>query len=102
MLKTQSPQWPGIPKDEDNTNTDEVFEVGPNDPGAPGSVMCFAYALPYTYNELLSDLEMSKKFLLAHGGSLVNQQHQGKLSLIATKQPKTSSAKEERQILTKQ
>ena len=72
MLKTQNPQWPGIPKEEETPNTG-VFEVGPNDPGAPGCVMCFAYALPYTYCDLLSDLEMSKKFLLAHGGNLVNQ-----------------------------
>lgn len=37
--------------------------------------MCFAYALPYTYSDLISDLENSKRFLLAsNGGIVVNQQ----------------------------
>lgn len=40
--------------------------------GAPGTVFCFAYALPLTYSDLLSDLENAKKFLLANGGTVVS------------------------------
>ena len=40
--------------------------------GAPGTVFCFAYALPLTYSDLLSDLENAKKFLLANGGYIVS------------------------------
>ena len=56
--------------DNESDHTEE--EVGPNDQGAPGTVFCFAYALPYTYSDLMNDLEWSKKFLLAHGGALVS------------------------------
>ena len=49
-------------------------EVGPNDEGAPGTVFCFAYAIPYTYSDLVSDLTNCKKFLLKNGGIIVNQQ----------------------------
>ena len=40
--------------------------------GAPGTVFCFAYALPLTYSDLLSDLENARKFLLASGGSIIS------------------------------
>ena len=40
--------------------------------GAPGTVFCFAYALPLTYSDLLSDLENAKRFLLANGGHILS------------------------------
>jgi hypothetical protein len=39
-----------------------------------GSVFCFAYALPYTYGELLHDLEQTKNHLISIGGVEKNQQ----------------------------
>ena len=57
-------------------SADENEEVGPNDLGAPGTVFCFAYSLPYTFSDLISDLENSKKFLLSHGGIVVNELNQ--------------------------
>lgn len=48
-------------------------EVGPDGKGESGNVFCFAYALPYTYSDLLTDLENSKKFLLSNGGIIVNE-----------------------------
>ena len=50
-----------------------ITEVGPHGEGALGNVLCFAYALPYTYSDLMTDLENSKKFLLANGGMIVNE-----------------------------
>ena len=44
----------------------------PTEHGAPGTVFCFAYALPLTYSDLLSDLENAKKFLLSNGGYVVS------------------------------
>lgn len=38
-----------------------------------GSVFCFAYSLPYTYSDLLADLNLAKKFLLNNGGVLKNK-----------------------------
>ena len=70
MLSKQTQRWPGVPNESRNSD----YEVGPNDQGAPGTVFCFAYAMPYSYSELLHDLEQSKKFLLSHGGNLVNHQ----------------------------
>ena len=36
--------------------------------------MCFAYALPYTYSDLISDLEYCKTYLLKKsGGIIVNE-----------------------------
>lgn len=71
VLKQQNNQWPGM----SNKNCNNIdFEVGPIDQRAQGTVLCFAYAQPYTYCDLLSDLEQSKRFLLAHGGTLVNHQ----------------------------
>ena len=52
--------------------------MGPDGEGAPGTVLCFAYALPYTYSDLISDLENSKKFLLSNGGTIVNEQQEEK------------------------
>lgn len=70
FLKSQGSEWPGVQKE-----LNGIFEVGPNDQGAPGTVMCFAYALPYTYSDLLNDIENCKNFLLSHGGVIVNEQH---------------------------
>ena len=42
--------------------------------------MCFAYALPYTYSDLMTDLADSKKFLLNNGGIIVNQQQEQSLA----------------------
>ena len=61
---------------EDTISANGYSEVGPNDQDAPGTVMCFAYALPYTYSDLVTDLEYSKKFLLKNGGIIVNQQQE--------------------------
>lgn len=78
MLKTSGTGWPGVNIDEDGEEESTTFgesgykEVGPNDQGQPGKVFCFAYALPYTYSDLISDLENSKKFLLKNGGVIVN------------------------------
>ena len=41
---------------DDAASTNGFAEVGPNDQEAPGTVLCFAYALPYTYTDLISDL----------------------------------------------
>ena len=38
-----------------------------------GSVFCFAYALPYTYGNLQTDLTKTTDFLLAHGGIMRNR-----------------------------
>ena len=38
-----------------------------------GTVICFAYGLPYTYSDLLSDFQASKKFLISNGGSFLMQ-----------------------------
>ena len=73
MLKSTSVKWPGQPFSE-SLSGEEDFEVGPNDQGDYGTVFCFAYALPYTYTDLMSDLENSKQFLLSLGGTVVNQQ----------------------------
>jgi len=40
-----------------------------------GTVICFAYGLPYTYSDMLSDFEMAKKFLINNGGSFIVQQN---------------------------
>jgi hypothetical protein len=37
-----------------------------------GSVFCFAYSLPYTYSDLVNDLETAKKHLISIGGNLKN------------------------------
>jgi len=39
-----------------------------------GSVFCFAYAMPYTYGELINDLEKTKNHLISIGGVEKNQQ----------------------------
>lgn len=57
----------------DTSSSYRYAEVGPNDLEVPGTVMCFAYALPYTYSDLITDLEFSKKFLLKNGGFIVNE-----------------------------
>ena len=59
-----------------DADTISYNEVGPNDQEAPGTVMCFAYALPYTYSDLITDLEFCKKFLLKSGGMIVNEQQE--------------------------
>ena len=41
---------------DDTTSVNPYAEVGPNDQEALGTVFCFAYALPYTYTDLMSDL----------------------------------------------
>jgi len=38
-----------------------------------GSVFCFAYTLPYTYGEMIDDLEQAKKFLVGKGGAMKTQ-----------------------------
>ena len=58
----------------DASSSYHYTEVGPNDLEENGTVMCFAYALPYTYSDLITDLEFSKKFLLKNGGIIVNEQ----------------------------
>jgi len=35
-----------------------------------GTVFCFAYALPYVYSDLMSDLQNAQKFLLKSGGTI--------------------------------
>ena len=54
----------GSPNNGAETDSISYNEVGPNDQETPGTVMCFAYALPYTYSDLISDLADCKKFLL--------------------------------------
>ena len=71
-----SSAWPGLDNETDNISNNDTTEVGPNDQGAPGTVFCFAYALPYTYSDLMSDLENSKRFLLKNGGIVVNQKQE--------------------------
>jgi len=73
----------------DAESTSGFAEVGPNDQEAPGTVLCFAYALPYTYTDLMSDLLFSQKFLLKNGGKIVNQQNQ----TSNFKKPKTMTTK---------
>ena len=36
-------------------------------------MFCFAYALPYTYGEMMTDLEQAKKFLVGKGGAMKTQ-----------------------------
>lgn len=69
------------PKDmaDDAVSNSELTEVGPNDVGVPGTVMCFAYALPFTYTDLRADLENCKKFLLSNEGKVVNEIDQSPL-----------------------
>ena len=67
-------EFPEITMIRTAVENDVITEVGPADSqGALGNVLCFAYALPYTYSDLISDLENSKKFLLANGGMIVNE-----------------------------
>jgi hypothetical protein len=40
-----------------------------------GTVICFAYGLPYTYSDLLSDFENAKKFLINNGGNFIVQKN---------------------------
>mmetsp|Transcript_32919 Transcript_32919/g.43387 ORF Transcript_32919/g.43387 Transcript_32919/m.43387 type:complete len:80 (+) Transcript_32919:232-471(+) len=66
--------------------------------------------MPYTYCDLINDLEQSKKFLLAHEGSLVNDRP-AKFLLDAKPLPDankkavsevtSAKTKEERHVLTK-
>ena len=65
---------------EDTISANGYSEVGPNDLDSPGTVMCFAYAIPYTYSDLMTDLAYSKKFLLKNGGIIVNQQQEQSLA----------------------
>lgn len=65
ILRTGASTGPG--------SEEVITEVGPHGEGALGNVLCFAYALPYTYSDLMTDLENSKKFLLSNGGMIVNE-----------------------------
>lgn len=58
---------------DDAASVSGYTEVGPNDIGVPGCVMCFAYALPFTYTDLRTDLENCRRFLLSNGGKVVNE-----------------------------
>ena len=35
-----------------------------------GTVLCFAYALPYVFSDLMVDLQSAQKFLLKSGGTI--------------------------------
>ena len=68
-----STAWPGGLEDNNIDMNDEFLDDSPVDEGVPGTVFCFAYALPYTYSDLMSDLENSKKFLIKNGGIIRNE-----------------------------
>ena len=65
-LKSQTA--PGVPNEVNKGN----FSADHTDEGALGTVVCFAYSIPYTYSDLLWDLEQSKEFLLAHESDILN------------------------------
>ena len=65
----ESPGRMSIYPEEEQFFSDPVEELEEVD----GQVFCFAYALPYTYGEMMNDLEQAKKFLVGKGGAMKTQ-----------------------------
>lgn len=94
---------------DDTASVSGYTELGQNDQCAPGTVFCFAYALPYTYTDLLSDLQNCKKFLLKNSGIIAAQVENSKNGdevMTPTTQSKSLMLRkiqqdEGRQVLTK-